>query len=86
MKCVENFSLSYKFPSYCIRSIRRRCYYLFHHAILCGFYSRAAFIIYPKKTATLDTAEQEESGPFVDINDGKEETEENEIVLRLEDY
>ena len=29
---------------YRIRSIRRRGYYLFHHAILCGFYLRAAFI------------------------------------------
>ena len=29
---------------YRIRSIRRRGYYLFHHAILCGFYSRAATI------------------------------------------
>ena len=27
-----------------ICSIRRRGYYLFHHAILCGFYSRAATI------------------------------------------
>jgi len=24
--------------------IRRRGYYLFHHAILCGFYLRAVFI------------------------------------------
>ena len=30
--------------NYRICSIRRRGYYLFHHAILCGFYSRAAFI------------------------------------------
>ena len=29
---------------YRICSIRRRGYYVFHHAILCGFYSRAAFI------------------------------------------
>ena len=27
---------------YCICSIRRRSYYLFHRAILCSFYSRAA--------------------------------------------
>ena len=29
---------------YRIRSIRCRGYYLFHHAILCGFYFRAATI------------------------------------------
>jgi len=29
---------------YCTRSIRLRGYYLFHHAILCGFYLREAFI------------------------------------------
>ena len=29
---------------YRIRPIRRRGYYLFHHAILCGFYWRAVFI------------------------------------------
>ena len=29
----------------------------------------------------LDTAEQEESGPFTDINDDKDEIEENKIVL-----
>jgi len=27
---------------YHIRTIRHRGYYLFHHAILCGFYSRVA--------------------------------------------
>ena len=27
---------------YCICSIRHRSYYLFHHVILCGFYSRVA--------------------------------------------
>ena len=31
-------------PDYRICSIRRLGYYLFHRAILCGFYSRAAFI------------------------------------------
>ena len=40
--------------NYRIRSIRRRSYYLFHRAILCSFYSRAATIrewrlLYPKR-------------------------------------
>ena len=30
--------------AYRIRSIRRHGYYLFHHPILCGIYSRVAFI------------------------------------------
>ena len=73
--------------NYRIRSIRRRGYYLFHHAILCGFYSRAATIrerrllFIRRETATLGTAQQEESDPFADIDDDKDEMEENEIVL-----
>ena len=35
------------FMYYRIRSITRRGYYLFHRAILHGYYSRAAFIINP---------------------------------------
>ena len=28
--------------NYCISAIKRRGYYLFHHAIYCGYYSRVA--------------------------------------------
>ena len=40
----ESLFTTLKTCTYRIGSIRRRGYYLFHRAILCGFYSRAVFI------------------------------------------
>ena len=40
----EPYQLKWQKNRYRIRSIRRLGYYLFHRPILCGVYSRAAFI------------------------------------------
>ena len=64
---------------YRICSIRHRDYYLFCHAILCGYYSRAAFIKL-RGIATATDAEIEEPDPFADIDENKNELE-NEAVL-----
>ena len=39
-----------------------------------------------RETATLGTAEQEESGPFTDIDNDKDEIEENEILIHVRHY
>ena len=55
-------------------------YYSSHHAILCGYYSRAAFIKL-RGIATATDAEIEEPDPFADIDEDKNELEENKVVL-----
>ena len=60
--------------------IRCRNYYLFHSAILCGYYLRAAFIKL-RGIATATDAEIEEPDPFTDIYEDENELEENEVVL-----
>ena len=84
------FTLFYK---YCICSIRRCGYYLFHHTILCGFYSRAATIREQRllnsvsqsvksfvNVKAMDT-EFKESDPFTDVEEDKDELEETKLVL-----
>ena len=44
-------------------------------------FKSGVYYLSEEKTATLGTAEQEESGPFTDIDDNKDEIAENEIVL-----
>ena len=65
---------------YCICLIRRYGYYLLCHAILCGYYSRAAFIKL-RGIATVTNAEIEESDPFSDNDEDENEMEESEVVL-----
>ena len=76
---------------YRICSIRRHGYYLFHRAILRGYYSRAATIrerrllSIRRETTTLGTSEVEEIVPFVDLDDNEDEVNENKLVAVLED-
>ena len=77
---------------YHICSIRRCSYYysisprnLIWLLFTSGHYSRAAFIINPKRNSPLGTTKLEETGPFADIDDDEDELEENELVLELED-
>ena len=73
----------YLYNYYRICSIRRRSYYLFYRAILCGDYSRAATIRERRLflPSLLYTAEVEESDPFADVEEDENELEENEVVL-----
>ena len=60
--------------TYRIRSIRRRGYYLFHRPILCGVYSRAAFI----DISELDPRPQ--TTPTFSMHTVGVETERNRIL------
>ena len=53
-------------------------YYLFRHPILCGYYSRVAFI---KLRGIATAAEIQEPDPFTNIDEEENELEENEVVL-----
>ena len=64
---------------YHICLIRCCSYYLFRHAILCDYYPRAAFI---KLRGIATDAEIEEPDPFADIDEGKNELEEDKVVLQ----
>ena len=73
-------NIRHKRITYCICSIRRCDYYLFRHAILCSYYSRAAFIKL-RGIATATDTEIKKPDPFTDIDEDKNELEENEVVL-----
>ena len=74
-----SLSLTGRRSNYRIRSIRRRGYYLFRRAILCGYNSRAATIrerrllLTRSEMTALGTSEVEEAGPFADIHDNEDE-------------
>ena len=59
---------------------------LFHHAILCGFYLRAAtnreqHLLNSVLSIKSTDSELEESDPFTDVEENEDELEENELVL-----
>ena len=65
---------------YRIRSIRRRGYYLFQHAILCGVYSRAAFINICERKHLSNNSTKTWTAPFADVEEDEVELEENKLV------
>ena len=75
-------------PYYRIRLLIRRGYYLFQHAILRGYYSRAAtvrerdLLIMQREATTIFTSEVEEAGSFVDIDD-EDELDAKELVWNI---